>query len=39
MRDAGQLVEERGGYCLHECLVDAAFSNAHGSGDRRPEKG
>lgn len=33
MRDAGRLVEERGGYRLYECFVDAAFSKAKGGGD------
>ena len=33
MRDAGQLVEERGGYKLYECFIDATFSKARGGGD------
>jgi transposase len=33
MRDAGQLVEERGGYRLYECYIDATFSKARGGGD------
>jgi transposase len=33
MRDAGELVEERGGYKLYECFVDATFSKARGGGD------
>ena len=33
MRDAGELVEERGGYRLYECFVDATFSRARGGGD------
>jgi transposase len=33
MRDAGELVEERGGYRLYECFVDATFSKARGGGD------
>ncbi len=33
MRDAGRLVEERGGYRLYECFVDATFSKARGGGD------
>lgn len=33
MRDAGQLVEERDGYRLYECFVDATFSKARGGGD------
>lgn len=33
MRDAGQLVEQRGGYRLYECFVDATFSKAKGGGD------
>jgi transposase len=32
MRDAGQLVEERGGYRLYECFIDATFSKARGDG-------
>jgi transposase len=30
MRDAGELVEERDGYRLYECFVDATFSKARG---------
>ena len=33
MRDAGQLVHERGGYRLYECFVDGTFSKARGGGD------
>lgn len=33
MRDAGELVEERGGFRLNECFIDATFSNARGGGD------
>jgi transposase len=33
MRDAGALVEDRGGYRLYECFVDATFSKARGGGD------
>lgn len=33
MRDAGQLVQERGGYRLYECFVDGTFSKARGGGD------
>lgn len=33
MRDAGRLVEERGGYRLYECFIDATFSKARGGGD------
>lgn len=33
MRDAGGLVEERGGYRVYECFIDAAFSGARGGGD------
>lgn len=33
MRDAGELVEERGGYRLYECFIDATFSKARGGGD------
>ncbi len=33
MQDAGQLVEERGGYRLYECFIDATFSKARGGGD------
>ncbi len=33
MREAGQLVDERGGYRLYECFIDATFSKAKGGGD------
>jgi len=33
MRDAGRLVEERGGYRLYECFIDGTFSKARGGGD------
>ncbi|MFN0131173.1 MAG: transposase, partial [Phycisphaerales bacterium] len=33
MRDAGELVEERDGYKLYECFIDAIFSKAKGGGD------
>ena len=33
MRDAGRLVEERGGYKLYECFIDGTFSKAKGGGD------
>jgi transposase len=33
MRDAGRCVEERGGYRLYECFIDATFSKARGGGD------
>jgi len=33
MRDAGELVEERGGYRLYECFIDGTFSKARGGGD------
>lgn len=33
MRDAGELVEERGGYKLYECFIDGTFSKAKGGGD------
>jgi transposase len=33
MRDAGELVERRGGYRLYECFIDATFSKARGGGD------
>ena len=33
MRDAGELVEERNGFKLYECFVDATFSKARGGGD------
>jgi transposase len=33
MRDAGELVEERDGYRLYECFIDATFSKAKGGGD------
>lgn len=33
MRDAGRFVDERGGYRLYECYIDATFSKAKGGGD------
>jgi transposase len=33
MRDAGELIEERDGYRLYECFIDATFSKARGGGD------
>ncbi|MFN7374111.1 MAG: IS5 family transposase [bacterium] len=33
MRDAGELVEERGGFRLNESFIDATFSKARGGGD------
>ena len=33
MRDAGELVQERGGFRLYGCFIDAAFSKARGGGD------
>lgn len=33
MRDAGELIEERGGYRLYECFIDATSSKARGRGD------
>lgn len=33
MREAGQVVDERGGYRLYECYIDATFSKAKGGGD------
>jgi transposase len=33
MRGAGRLVEDRGGYRLYECFIDATFSKAKGGGD------
>lgn len=33
MREAGRLVEDRDGYRLYECFIDATFSNAKGGGD------
>lgn len=33
MRDAGRCVEERDGYKLYECFIDATFSKARGGGD------
>ena len=33
MREAGRLVDERGGYRLYECFIDATFSKAKGGGD------
>ncbi len=33
MRDAGELIEERGGYRLYECFIDGTFCKARGGGD------
>jgi transposase len=33
MREAGRLVEDRGGYRLYECFIDATFSKAKGGDD------
>ena len=33
LRDAGRCVEERDGYRLYECFIDATFSKARGGGD------
>ena len=33
LRTAGSLVEERDGYRLYECFIDASFSKAKGGGD------
>lgn len=33
MREAGRCVQERGGYRLYECFIDATFSRAKGGGD------
>ena len=33
MREAGRCVEEKGGYRLYECFIDATFSKAKGGGD------
>ena len=33
MREAGRMIEERGGYRLYECFIDATFSKAKGGGD------
>ena len=33
MREAGRVVEERGGYRLYECFIDSTFSKAKGGGD------
>lgn len=33
MRDAGRCVEERDGFKLYECFIDATFSKAKGGGD------
>lgn len=33
MRDAGRLVEARGGYRLYECFIDGTFAKARGGGD------
>ncbi len=33
LRDAGHVVEERGGYRLYECFIDGTFAKARGGGD------
>ena len=33
MRDAGRMVEQRGGYKLYECFIDGTFSKARGGGE------
>jgi len=33
LRDAGRVVEARGGYRLYECFIDGTFSKARGDGD------
>jgi len=33
LRDAGRCIEERDGYRLYECFIDATFSKARGGGD------
>jgi transposase len=33
LREAGRCVEERGGYRLYECFIDATFSRAKGGGE------
>lgn len=33
VRDAGRCVEERDGYRLYECFIDATFAKAKGGGD------
>lgn len=33
MREAGRCVDQRGGFCLYECFVDATFSKARQGGD------
>lgn len=33
MRDAGRFIEERNGFRLYECFIDATFSKARGGGD------
>jgi transposase len=33
MREAGVLIEERNGYRLYECYIDATFCKARGGGD------
>ncbi|MFO0833886.1 MAG: transposase [Phycisphaerales bacterium] len=33
MRDAGRLVEDRGGFRLYECSIDATFSKTRGGDD------
>jgi transposase len=33
LRDAGRVVEERGGFRLYECFIDGTFAKAKGGGD------
>jgi transposase len=33
LRDAGRVVEERGGFRLYECFIDGTFAKARGGGD------
>ncbi|MBK9128431.1 MAG: hypothetical protein IPM13_11635 [Phycisphaerales bacterium] len=33
LRDAGRVVEERGGYRLYACFIDGSFAKARGGGD------
>ena len=33
LRDAGRVVEERGGFRLYECFIDGSFAKARGGGD------
>lgn len=33
LRNAGRVVEERGGFRLYECFIDGTFSKARGGGD------